>query len=122
MEYLLLAGVTLLIGCCVVALVLEPPTRIGQRSSAGPQTGSWVRRTDQSRRSRRGRTTITPSGPSAAPVSSGPERLPPALSARREAIPLDCHGDSAMDDAPPYSPQELRNLLERRPPASPRAS
>src|SRR5512137_2829926 len=122
MEYLLLAGVTLLIGCCVVALVLEPPARIDQRFSADPHKGSRVRRSEQSRRSRRGRMTMTPSVPSPAPVSPGPERFLPVRSAGREAIPLRCHGDSAMDDAPPYSPQELRNLLERRPPASPRAS
>ena len=122
MEYLLVASATLLIGCCVAVLVLEPPVQLDNRSSADPKRGPVVRRIGHPRRSRRGRTTITPSVPSAAPVRSGPERLPPALSARREAIPLDCHGDLAMDDAPPYSPQELRNLLERRPPASPRAS
>jgi len=120
MEYLLLASVTLLIGCCVVALVLEPPAQIG--SSADPQKGPGARRTDQSRRSRRGRTAMTPSVPSRALDSTGPERLPPAVSTRREAIPLVSQGDSAVDEAPPYSPQELRNLLERRPPASPRAS
>ena len=122
MEYLLLASAALLICCCVAALVLEPPARIGQRSSTDPQKNPGARRTHQPRRSRRGRTAMTPSVPSPAPVGPGPARLPPVMSARREAMPSDCHGDSAVDDASPYSPQELRNLLERRPPASPRAS
>ena len=123
MEYLLLGGVTLLICCCVAALVLEPPARIGQRSSTDPQKNPGARRTDQPRRSRRGRKAVTPPVPSPVPVSPGLERLPPAVSASRQAIPSDGHDNSsAVSDDSPYSPQELRNLLERRPPASPRAS
>jgi hypothetical protein len=122
MEYLLLGSVTLLICCCVAALVLEPPARIGQRSSTDPQKNPGARCTDRPRRSRRGPKAVTPPVPSPAPVSPGPERLPPAVSASREAVPSDGHGDSATADGAPYSPQELRNLLERRPPASPRAS
>ena len=122
MEYLLLGSVTLLICCCVAALVLEPPDRIGQRSSTDPQKNPGARRTDQPRRFRRGRKAVTPPVPSPAPISPGPEHLPPAVSASREAIPSDGQGNSTVGDSPPYSPQELRNLLERRPPAPPCAS
>ncbi|MBP1779533.1 MAG: hypothetical protein H6Q86_5544 [candidate division NC10 bacterium] len=122
MEYLLLGGVTLLICGGVAALVLQPPARIGRRSSTDSRKNPGARRTDRPRRSRRGRKAVTPPVPSPAPVSPGLERLPPAVSASRQAIPSDGHDNSAVSDDSPYSPQELRNLLERRPPASPRAS
>jgi hypothetical protein len=122
MENLLLASVTLLLCCCAAALILEPPARIGQRSSTDPQKNPGARSADQPRRSGRGRKAVTPRVPSPAPVSPRLERLPPAVSGPREAIPSDGHRDAAAADVPPYSPQELRNLLERRPPASRGAS
>jgi hypothetical protein len=122
MEYLLLAGVTLLIGCCVVALLLEPPARIGERSSTEVEKKPGARRSGQSRRSRRGKAdTITAVRPPV-PVSPGPNRAPAALFAQRETSAADPRGRSARDDAPPYSPQELRNLLDRRSPVTPNAS
>jgi hypothetical protein len=126
MEYPLLVGVILFIGCCVAALILEPPTRIGQGSPADRQGGSRARRADMARRSRYGRAAVISPLPSpasfAAPVSSSPEDLSPTVSAQHEAVPLEDRGVSAKDDALPYSPQELRNLLERRPHASSHAS
>lgn len=113
MEFLLLGSLTLLICCCVAALVLEPPARIGQRSSTDPQTNRRARRSDQFRPSRDGRKAVTPPVPAPSPVSPGPERLPPAVSLSRDAIPSDGHGGSAAADGSPYSPQELRILLDR---------
>lgn len=122
MEYLLLAGVTLLIGCCVVALLLEPPARIGERSSTEAKKTPGARRSGQSKRSRRGRADTMTAVQSPVPVSSGPDRAPPALSVRCQTIPVESRGRAARGDAPPYSPQELRNLLDRRSSATPNAS
>jgi len=122
MEYLLLAGVTLLIGCCVVALVLEPPAHIVERSSTDIKTGTGARPSGRSRRSRRGRVDTGTAAQFPVPVSPGPDRAPSALFAQRETRAADSRGRSARDDAPPYSPQELRNLLDRRAPATPNAS
>jgi hypothetical protein len=122
MEYLLLAGVTLLIGCCVVALVLEPPAHIVERSSTAIKTGPGARPSGQSRRSRRGRMATGTAVQSPVPPRPGPDRAPAARSAQRETRAADSRGRSARDDAPPYSPQELRNLLDRRSPATPNAS
>ena len=122
MEYLLVASATLLIGCCVAALVLEPPVQLDSRSSADPKRGPVVRRIGHPRRSRRERTGMAPSLPPSAPMCPAKVLSPPAVSASRELIPVDCHAEQALDDAPPYSPQELRNLLDRRPRASSQAS
>src|SRR5512139_378797 len=107
MEYLLLAGVTLLIGCCVVALLLEPPARIGERSSTEVEKKPGARRSGQSRRSRRGKADTITAVQSPLPVSPGPDRAPSALSVRCTTIPIESRARSARDDAPPYSPQEL---------------
>jgi len=122
MEYLLLAGMTLLIGCCVVALLLEPPARIGECSSTEVAKTPGVRRSGQSRRPRRGKADTITAAQSPMPAGPGPDRAPSALSVRCETIPLESRGRSARDAAPPYSPQELRNLLDRRSPATPNAS
>lgn len=122
MEYLLVASVTLLIGCCVAALVLEPPVQLDNRSSAHHKRGPVVRRIGHPRRSRGGRTGMAPSLPPSAPICPTTVLSPPAVSASREFVPVDCHAEPALDDAPPYSPQELRNLLDRRPLTSSQAS
>jgi hypothetical protein len=122
MEYLLLAGVTLLIGCCAVALVLEPPAHIGERSSTEVERKPGARPSGQSRRSRRGKADTITAMHSPAPVSPGPDRAPSALSVQCKTIPVDSRGCSAKGETPPYSPQELRNLLDRRSPATPNAS
>ncbi len=121
MEFLLLASVTLLIGCGVAALALERPTRIGERAAAGPKTGSAAGRTARSRPPLGRRTGMRPSAAPSAPLGRAPSMSPNA-SGRHEARPLTCRGESAAEDTPPYSPQELRNLLERHLPAARRAS
>jgi hypothetical protein len=118
-EYLLLACVTLLIGCCVVALVLEPPARIGERTPTDVRKGPGARRSGPPGRSRHEKADAVPS---AGPANPGSDCVPSALSARCEALPTDRSVGVVRDNPPPYSPQELRNLLDRRAPASPRAS
>ncbi len=117
MEYLLLACVTLLIGCCVAALVLEPPAKIGERSSTGGTKGPGARRSGHPGRPRNGNADTAPP----AAVTPATDVAPSVVTARRDAPPTDLRG-AVPDDAPPYSPQELRSLLDRRAPASPRAS
>ncbi len=121
MEFLLLASVTLLIGCAVAALALERPTWIGERTAADPKPGPAARRTAGYRRPRSRRTAMSPSAPPPAPPALGSPSSLPTASGRHEAIPLNRHAESAAGDATPYSPQELRNLLERHPPAARRA-
>lgn len=122
MEYLLFASVTLLIACCVVALVLEPPAKIGERSSADRRKGSGARRSGQPGRSRHESAKAVPAVPSPGPVGPGPNGVSSELDTRGEALPADRCGRAVLEGAPPYSPQELRNLLDRHSPASSRAS
>jgi hypothetical protein len=120
MEYLLLVSVTLLLGCGVVALVLERPAQLDERAAAGPENGPAARRVGRSGRPRCGQADTTPSAQRHASLRPGSTLLSPAVPDRHKVIPLDCRGESPVGAAPPYSPQELRDLLEQRPPASPR--
>lgn len=120
MDYLLLGGVTLLIGCGVVALLLERPAQLDERAAADPENGPAARRMGRSRRPRCGQGDTPPSAHRHASLGPGSTLLSPAVPDRHKVIPLGCRDESPVDAAPPYSPQELRDLLERRPPASPR--
>jgi hypothetical protein len=92
MEYLLLASIALLIGACVAALLLEPPVQIRERVSARHAT------------------------------RPRPDRLSPAMWAGQDSTPGECRDDSDGDDAPPYSPQELRKFLQQHPRAASRGT
>jgi hypothetical protein len=115
MEYLLLASVALLIACCLAALILTPPIEIRDRDTAPDGVGSGVRRADHPR-------------PVAATQSRGgfpeafnpaPDRSPSIARSVRERCSTVLPGSSAVDEIVPYSPDELRTLLQRRPPTVP---
>jgi hypothetical protein len=112
MEYLLLASVTLLMACCLAALILTPPIEIRDRRAAPAGVGPDVRRAGHPRpatatRARDG----CPAASSRAPDVS--PSVAPSAHERYLTVP---RGSSAGDDIQPYSPEELRNLLQRRPP------
>jgi hypothetical protein len=122
MGYVLIASVTLLMGSCLAVVVLKRPVQIGQPFSAGTGNRPVAGLTAHLRRSRRGRACVSPPLPSTAPLNPGPDLTSPALFAGRESVPVECHVNSALGEAPPYSPLELRHLLQQRPPDFPRES
>lgn len=113
MEYLLFASVVLLIACCLAALILTPPIEISDRHSASAGSGPGVRRAGHPRPATATRTR------GGCPATSGrtTDLSPPVALSARERYSAPPRRSPASDDIPPYSPEELRNLLQRRPPS-----
>jgi len=121
-HILIIAGLELVLLGCLVVLVLKRPAPIREPGSASPGSRPGAGLTAHPRRSRRGRAGLSPPLPSTAPFRPGPDLSPPTVLAWRESFPGDGHVDPAWEEAPPYSPLELRQLLEQRPPDVPRES
>ncbi len=113
MEYVVIGGVVFLIGSCFAAIVLMPPIRIRRPVSGGAGAGPGAGFPPHTRRPRRRQARIPPRLSSVAPVTPEPDLSPPPFVSGRKSVPAAFCGDSAACDAAPYSPQELRNLLQK---------